>query len=73
MEVNKYFAELDTFGTSASAMPDPIMEWLSTPPVLSAKDPIAWWTTMKAASNQLAQLGLDFLSAPGLFYCFFHK
>lgn len=66
---NKYFDELDTFGTNPMSSDDPITDWLSTPPFASVMDPIAWWVSMGAAGHPLARMALDFLSAPGMFSC----
>jgi hypothetical protein len=63
---NKYFAEINSFGTLAITSEDPITEWLSSPPLVNVLDPIAWWASMQVAGHPLARMALDFLSAPGM-------
>jgi hypothetical protein len=65
--VNKYFAELAIFGATLPGA-DPVTEWLSTPPIPSAADPLAYWSSMDAIGHPLARMALDFLSAPGVQY-----
>jgi hypothetical protein len=60
-----YFAELDTF-TSEPTVGDALDEWLSSPPLETVADPIAWWIAMEVAGHLLAQMALDFLSTPGM-------
>jgi hypothetical protein len=62
---NNYFVELDAF-TSDPAAGDALNEWLSSPPLGTVSDPIAWWTAMEAAGHPLARMALDFLSTPGM-------
>jgi hypothetical protein len=62
----KYFAELDSFGSDVPTNNDPVGEWLLSPPIPSVKNPIIWWTDMYTAGHPLAQMALDFLSAPGV-------
>jgi hypothetical protein len=62
---NNYFAELDAF-TSDPTAGDALDEWLSSPPLGTVSDPIAWWTAMEAAGHPLARMALDFLSTPGM-------
>jgi hypothetical protein len=64
---NNYFAELDTF-TSSPTAGDALDEWLSSPPLGTVTDPIAWWTAMETAGHPLARMALDFLSTPGMSY-----
>ena len=62
---NNYFAELDAFTSDPSAG-DTLDEWLSSPPLGTVSDPIAWWMAMEAAGHPLARMALDFLSTPGM-------
>ncbi|EAU88633.2 hypothetical protein CC1G_01006 [Coprinopsis cinerea okayama7 len=43
---------------------DALEEWLSTPPVKTKLDPIKYWFKQKQDGHPLAQMALDFLSAP---------
>jgi hypothetical protein len=70
---SKYFAELDTFGNDIPVSGDPVVEWLSSPPISSVNDPIMWWSMMEAVDHPLAQMALDFLSALGMFYLCFQQ
>jgi hypothetical protein len=63
---NKYFAELDTF-TSDPTSGDVLDEWLSTPPLGTVADPIAWWSRMGMGGHPLAPMALDFLLTPGMY------
>jgi hypothetical protein len=45
-------------------MGDTLDEWLSSPPLGTVTDPIAWWTGMEG--HPLARMALDFLSTPGM-------
>jgi hypothetical protein len=65
---SKYFAELNTLEIDSVMSVDPVTEWLSSPPILSVTDPIAWWSRMDAVGHPLAPMALDFLSAPGVYY-----
>jgi len=65
MKANKYFAELEEFGTNPSANADLITDWLSSLPIAGASDPIAWWSAMEVVGHPLAKMALDFLSTPG--------
>jgi hypothetical protein len=58
----KYFESLDDVEVSS----DPISDWINSPPILLAKDPIAYWTGMDATGHPLACMSLDFLSIPGV-------
>ena len=64
-----YFAELDTF-TSDPTAGDALDEWLSSPPLGTVADPMAWWTAMEKAGHPLARMALDFLSTPGTIICY---
>ena len=39
---NKYFAELDSIGTDATALADPISDWLSASAITNVSDLIVW-------------------------------
>jgi hypothetical protein len=45
---------------------DVLDEWLSSPPLGTVTDPIAWWTAMEAAGHPLSRMSLDFMSALGM-------
>ena len=45
---------------------DALNEWLSSPPLGTVGDLIAWWTAMETAGDPLAWMALDFLSTPGM-------
>ena len=47
---------------------DKLDEWMSTPIVKSAIDPILFWEGMSSAGSRLSRMALDFLSAPGIFF-----
>jgi hypothetical protein len=61
---SKYFAVI---GKDMDSDGDVVTEWLSSPPVPSVADPIAWWSKMNAVGHPLARMALDFLSAPGMY------
>jgi hypothetical protein len=63
-KANKYFAELDMIGLNILASADPITDWLSTPPIVTATDPLEFWTKKEAGGHPLAHMALDFMSAP---------
>jgi hypothetical protein len=48
---------------------DKLDEWLSTPIVKMAMDPILFWDGMLSAGSPLSRMGLDFLSIPGTILC----
>jgi hypothetical protein len=57
------FLTLDDLGTNASS--DELEEYLNTPAIsIKNLDPITWWYAI-GMSSPLAQMGIDFLSAPG--------
>ena len=58
----KYFESLDDVEASS----DPISDWINSPPIILATDPIAYWTGMDATGHPLARISLDFLSIPGM-------
>jgi hypothetical protein len=60
-----YFVELDMF-TSEPTAGDALDEWLSSLPLGTVANPIAWWMAMEAAGHPLAWMALDFLSTPGM-------
>ena len=43
----------------------PVDKWLGAPVESNCTDPIGYWTLLKASKHPLAQMALDFLSAPG--------
>jgi hypothetical protein len=53
------------FDTSPSDI-DALEEWLASPTIPTALDPIKYWVGMKAAGHPLAAMALDFLSVPGM-------
>ena len=59
---NDLFAELDNF--RASTIEDKIEEYLKAPPIATVLGPLAWQYMM--GDNPLAQMGCDFMSAPGM-------
>ena len=63
------FAEIDSFGKNSTQ--DALDNWLDSPPIANVDDPIAWWTSMASSGDPFACMSLDFLSAPGRFYCKF--
>jgi hypothetical protein len=54
---------------------DELEDWLSTPIVKSAMDPILFWEGMSSAGSPLSRMALNFLSIPGRYVlsirCFF--
>jgi len=60
------FAELDNFGSSTIG--DELEEYLKAPTIATVKDPLAWWHAV--GDTPLAQMGRDFMSAPGDFTYF---
>lgn len=60
---NRYFDDFDSFNASPSS--DPIMDWLTSPPIPGA-DGLMWWTAMESSGHPLCPMGMDFLSAPGM-------
>jgi len=44
---------------------DELEDWLSTPVVKSAMDPILFWEGMSSAGSSLSRMALNFLSIPG--------
>jgi len=61
---NNYFSELDDL-MADMPMGDALDEWLSSPPLATVTDPIAWWLAMEVAGHLLAWMSLNFLSVPG--------
>jgi hypothetical protein len=48
----KYFESPDDVEVSS----DPISDWINSPPILLAMDPIAYWTGMDATGHPLAHM-----------------
>ena len=65
---NKYFDDFDSFN-SASSSADPIMDWLTSPPIPGA-DGLMWWTAMESSRHPLYPMGMNFLSTPGMLVLF---
>ena len=57
------FAELDNFGSLTIG--DELEEYLKAPTIATVKDLLAWWHVV--GDMPLAQIGHDFMSAPGDF------
>jgi hypothetical protein len=58
----KYFNTLSDKSVPVNAL----KEWLSSAPIVTNTDVIAWWTAMHATDHPLALMALDFLSIPGM-------
>ena len=57
---------MDNWGKDVSM--DALDEYLRSPTIHNLDNPIQYWTGMLKGGNPLAQMALDFLSAPGIFY-----
>lgn len=58
-----FFADVDSFN-HATAIMDPVTEYFESSPLAHVSDPITYWHSQLAGGHPLAQMGLDFLSAP---------
>ena len=47
---------------------DELHEYLRLPPIHNLENPIQYWSGMLKGGSLLAQMALDFLSAPGMYY-----
>jgi hypothetical protein len=64
------------YGLQAGQGPDALEEYLKAPPLPREMDPIGYWLKQRKAGEAtadptaiaLAQMALDYLSAPGLFF-----
>ena len=66
---NKYFDNFDAFNTPSTS--DPVEDWLNSPLITTATDGLQWWTAMVASRHPLSEMGMDFLSIPGMDRYFF--
>ncbi|KAF4610855.1 hypothetical protein D9613_006637 [Agrocybe pediades] len=57
----KYF---DSLNDDIASTADALEEWLASPVVNTALDPVDYWTQMDRARNPLARMALDYLSIP---------
>jgi hypothetical protein len=67
---NNYFDNFDAFNTPSTA--DPVEDWLNSP-ITTATDGLQWWTAMEASRHPLSEMGMNFLSIPGMhryFFCY---
>jgi hypothetical protein len=62
-DTDSIFAAIDNFGKTLST--DELDEYLNTTAIGHVVDPITWWSRMD--ETPLAQMALDFLSAPGMY------
>ena len=64
---------MDNWGKDNSL--DALDEYLTAPVIHNMEDPIQYWTGMLQGGSELAQMALDFLSAPGMWLiaiCFYN-
>ncbi|TDL15562.1 hypothetical protein BD410DRAFT_732577 [Rickenella mellea] len=57
------FNAIDNWGLQAGS--DPLDDWLASPPIVSVRDPLAWWGALLNDGNVLAAMAIDILSTPG--------
>jgi hypothetical protein len=65
---NKYFNNFDAFNTPSTA--DPVEDWLISPLITTAMNGLQWWAAMAASRYPLSEIGMNFLSIPGVHRCF---
>ena len=71
-----------TSGSQNTALHDPLDQYLESPPRLTAKDPLVYWSSALECGSEhpdLACMALDYLSVLGmcyaitsLYYCLIH-